>query len=88
MTTLMEVNVARNHLCYCLTESTRDDGSISYGVKVKTTLFGDAEEAAVDDISSEREVAEKFLYMLVDYIVLPSTLTEVAEEYVASNLTV
>ena len=88
MTTLKEINVARNRLCYCLTESTRDDGSISYGVKVRTTLFGETEEAAVDDISSDRGMTEKFLNMLVDYMVLPSTLTEVAQEFVASYFTV
>ncbi|MGN0552386.1 MAG: DUF6514 family protein [Oscillospiraceae bacterium] len=88
MTTLKEINLARNRLCYCLTESTRGDGSRSYGVKVRTTLFGEAEESAVEDISSDREMAEKFFYMLVDYMVLPSTLTEVAEEFVASYFTV
>ncbi len=88
MNTLKTISTAQNRLCYNLTESVRDDGSISYGVNVTTTLFGTSEEAAVEDISSDRQIVEKFVDLLADNLVLPSTLTEVAEEFVASFFTV
>ena len=88
MTTLKTITTAQNRLCYSLTESTRNDGSISYGVKVTTTLFGSAEEASVEDISSDRELVERFAELLADNLVLPSTLVEVSEEFVASFFTV
>lgn len=88
MTILKTINAAQDRLCYSLTESVREDGSVCYGVKVTTTLFGEAESAEVEDISSDRQVAEKFLYMLADNLVLPSTLTEIAEEFVAAFYTV
>ena len=88
MNTLKTIATAQNRLCYSLTESVRDDGSISYGVNVTTTLFGTSEEAAVEDISSDRQIVEKFVDLLADNLVLPSTLTEVAEEFVASFFTV
>ena len=88
MNTLKTIATAQNRLCYSLTESVRDDGSISYGVNVTTTLFCTSEEAAVEDISSDRQIVEKFVDLLADNLVLPSTLTEVAEEFVASFFTV
>lgn len=88
MNTLKTIATAQKRLCYSLTESVREDGSISYGVKAATTLFGTSEEAAVEDISSDRQVVEKFVDLLADNLVLPSTLTEVAEEFVASFFTV
>lgn len=88
MTVLKEINIAQDRLCYCLTESVREDGSVTYGVEVTTTLFGAPEVSAVDDISPDRQFAEKFLNMLADNLVLPSTLKEVAEEFVASYFTV
>lgn len=88
MTTLKTISTAQNRLCYSLTESSREDGSISYGVRVTTTLFGSPEEASVEDVSSEKQLAEKFVDMLADNLVLPSTLSEVAEDFVASFFTV
>lgn len=88
MTTLKTITTAQNRLCYFLTESTRDDGSVSYGVRVTTTLFGSSEEASVEDITSDKQFAERFVDLLADNLVLPSTLSEVAEEFVASLFTV
>lgn len=88
MTTLKEINVARNRLCYCLTENKRDDGSVSYGVRITTTLFGETETAAVEDLSSDKQLTERFLELAADNLVLPSTLTEVAEDYIAALYTV
>lgn len=88
MKTLKTITTAQDRLHYLLTESTREDGSISYGVKVTSTLFGSPEEASVDDISSDMQTAEKFACLLADNLVLPSTLEEIAEEFVASAFTV
>ena len=88
MNTLKTIATAQNRLCYSLTESIREDGSVSYGVKAVTALFGTSEEAAVEDISSDRQIVENFVDLLADNLVLPSTLTEVAEEFVASFFTV
>lgn len=88
MTTLKTITTAQDRLCYSLTESIREDGSISYGARVTTTLFGSSEESAVEDISSDRQTVEKFVELLADNLVLPSTLKEVTEDYVASVFTV
>lgn len=88
LTTLKNITTAQDRLCYSLTESVHENGRISYGVKVTTTLFGSSEVAAVEDISSEKQIVEKFLELLADNLVLPSTLEEIAEDYVASIFTV
>lgn len=88
MTTLKSISTARNRLCYSLTENTREDGSLAYGVRVTTTLFGSSEEAAIEDISSDRQTVESFVELLADNLVLPSVLTDVAEDFVASFFTV
>lgn len=88
MTTLKMISAAQDRLCYCLTESTREDGSLAYGVRVTSTLFGSSEESAVEDISSDRQTVENFAELLADNLVLPSTLAEVAEDFVASFFTV
>ncbi len=82
------LTVANEHLRYILTAGNRPDGSTAYGVKVISTLFGEEEQAAVYDITSDKASAEKFLALLADNTVLPSTLTEIAEDYVASCFTV
>lgn len=88
MKILKEVETARGRLRYYLTESVRSDGIIVYGVKSVTTLFGEREEASVPDISSNKETAERFVELIADNIVLPSTLAEIAEEYISAKTTV
>lgn len=88
MNVIREISTAGNRLVYRLTEDELDDGARRYGVSVSTTLFGKLEEAAVTDISSCRSDAERFLLLAADNSVLPSTLCEIAEEYVAACYTV
>jgi hypothetical protein len=63
--------------------SEEDNGGVFYGVSVLSTLFGEPEEAAVRDISSDYDYAERFFLLIADNTVLPSTLKEIAEEYIA-----
>lgn len=88
MKVIREISTAGNRLVYRLTEDELDDGDRRYGVSVLTTLFGEPEEAEVRDISSCREDAERFLLLAADNAVLPSTLGEVAEDYIAACYTV
>lgn len=88
MNVIKEISTAGNRLVYRLTEDELDDGARRYGVSVSTTLFGEMEEAAVPDISSCRSDAERFLLLAADNSVLPSTLAEVAEDYIAACYTV
>lgn len=87
-TEVKTLSIAHERLKYILTEGKRPDGTIAYGVKVISTLFGDEEQAAVFDITSDKCNAEEFLELLADNTVLPSTLSEIAEDYVASSFTV
>lgn len=82
------LTVANGRLHYILTAGNRPDDTTAYGVKVISSLFGEEEQAAVHDITSDKASAEKFLELLADNTVLPSTLTEIAEDYVASYFTV
>lgn len=88
LTEVKTLSIAHEHLRYILTEGKRPNGTIAYGVKVISTLFDDEEQAAVYDITSDKAIAEKFLELLADNTVLPSTLSEIAEDYVASCFTV
>ncbi len=63
-------------------------GTSSYGITVRSEIFGDVEESTVKDISSEKDFSQKLLFVLADNLVLPSTLDEVVEEYIAAAFTV
>lgn len=88
MNVIREISTAGNRLVYRLTEREREDGTRRYGVSVLTTLFGAPEEAAAPDISACRDDAERFLLLAADNSVLPSTLGEIAEDYIAACYTV
>lgn len=88
LTEVKTLSIAHEHLKYILIKGERPDGSIAYGVKVISTLFDEEEQAAVYDITSDKAAAEKFLELLADNTVLPSTLSEISEDYVASYFTV
>lgn len=64
------------------------DGIPHYGISVTSSIFGEPETAAVGDITTETELAERMLSMIADNFVLPSTFSEVVEELVAAELTV
>ncbi len=87
MKILNTVETARGKLVYSLF-SEGAEGSERYGVTVLSWIFGEEESASVHDITSDIDTAGKFLFILADNLVLPSTLSEVAEEYVASLFTV
>ncbi|MDE5577892.1 MAG: hypothetical protein K2J11_10950 [Oscillospiraceae bacterium] len=87
MKVITKVETARGRAAYVLFSETTDSGE-KYGITVRSELFKAPEEATVRDITSEREFAEKLLFVLADNLVLPSTADEVIEEYVAAAFTV
>ena len=65
MKTIRRLETASGRLIYELTESTADYG-ICYGVRVISTLFGEAETAEVTDFSAKFEDAERFFSIIAD----------------------
>ncbi|MCM1329321.1 MAG: DUF6514 family protein [Ruminococcus sp.] len=64
------------------------DGRTHYGISVTSGIFGEPETAAVPDITTEPELAERMFRMIADNFVLPSTFSEVVEELVTAEFTV
>lgn len=87
MKVITQVEAARGRVVYALFSETKD-GTERYGITVRSELFRVAEEAAVRDITSEYDFAERLLFILADNLVLPSTADEVIEEYLAASFTV
>lgn len=88
MNIVTTVEAARGKIRYILFRDSTESGMYSYGITVSSEIFGDAEESTVKDISSEKEFTLKLLFLLADNLVLPSTLDEVVEEYLAAAFTV
>lgn len=86
MKIIEKVEAAKNKVTYTLFSESADSG-VTYGISVRSELFGEPEEASVKDITSEHSFAEKLLFTLADNLVLPSTLDEIVEEYIAAALT-
>ncbi|MCL2055385.1 MAG: DUF6514 family protein [Oscillospiraceae bacterium] len=87
MRLLKELSTAQGRLTYGLTESKL--GNVpTFGITVSTTLFGGEETALVEHITADYDFAEKFFYLLADNTVLPSTLKEIAEEYISAKTAV
>lgn len=87
MKVITQVEAARGKVVYALFSETKD-GTLRYGIKVRSELFRAAEETSVKDITSELGFAERLLFTLADNLVLPSTADEVIEEYLAASFTV
>lgn len=87
MKVITKIETARGKVIYELFCGSAD-GTESYGIKVKSGLFDEAEETVVEDITTELDFARKLLFMMADNLVLPSTADEVIEEYLASAFTV
>ena len=87
MKTINTIETAKGKLLYTLF-SEKNEGPERYGLTVVSTIFGDEETAAVRDITSDYDFAERLAYILADNMVLPSTFPEVVEEYIAAEFTV
>lgn len=87
MKTIKTFEEAKGKLRYELFAEEFDDRP-HYGISVTSSIFGEPETAAVADITTETEFAEKMFRMIADNFVLPSTFSEVVEELVAAELTV
>lgn len=87
MKTINTVETARGKLLYTLFSEEKENTE-RYGITVRSGIFGDHESATVRDITSDYASAEKLLFLLADDLVLPSTFTEVVEEYIAAEFTV
>lgn len=87
MKTVNSIETAKGKLNYTLF-SEENNGTETYGITVMSSVFGENESSTVKDITSDREFAEKIMYVLADNLVLPSTLSEIVEEYVAAEFTV
>lgn len=89
MNIVTRAETAKGKVVYTLfSEPSADSEKDTYGITVRSELFGEPEEASVKDITTRREQAEKLLFVLADNLVLPSTLGEIIEEYVSASLTV
>ncbi|MCX4255367.1 MAG: DUF6514 family protein [Oscillospiraceae bacterium] len=87
MKVITQTETARGKVVYELFSETTES-TVRYGIKVRSDLFGETEEAVVKDITSELDFARKLLFMLADNLVLPSTADEVIEEFLAASFTV
>lgn len=87
MSTVKRIETAKGKLIYVIF-STTVNGKIEYGIQVTSKIFESTEIASVSRITSDLEFAEKLLALLADNLVLPSTLSEVVEDYVAAAFTV
>ncbi len=87
MKVITQIETARGKVVYELFSETTES-TVRYGIKVRSDLFGETEEAVVKDITSELDFARKLLFMLADNLVLPSTADEVIEEFLAASFTV
>lgn len=87
MKVITQIETARGKVVYELFSETTES-NVRYGIKVRSDLFGETEEAVVKDITSELDFARKLIFMLADNLVLPSTADEVIEEFLAASFTV
>lgn len=87
MSTVKRIETAKGKVIYVIF-STTVNGKIEYGIQVTSKIFESTEIASVSRITSDLEFAEKLLALLADNLVLPSTLSEVVEDYVAAAFTV
>lgn len=87
MKTINTIETAKGKLLYTLF-SEESDGTERYGITAMSKIFGDEETATVRDITTDHISAEKLAVLLADNLVLPSTLSEVVEEYIAAEFTV
>ncbi len=54
-----------------------------YGVSVLSTLFGQERITCIDELTTRKDVADEFFEMCVRNLVLPSTLKDIAEDYIS-----
>ncbi len=87
MKTVNTVETAKGKLTYTVF-SEETDGSEHYGIAVSSGIFGETETAAVHDITTDIGFAEELVFLLADNLVLPSTLSEVVQEYIAEKFTI
>ena len=87
MKTIKTIETACGRLCYSLTETVTENGK-SYGITIRTTLFGEEEIQSVNDISGDIDKMEQFIEVLAENNVLPCTLKDIAEDYIAAEYTV
>ena len=87
MKVITQVEAARGKVVYALF-SEKTDGTVRYGITIRSELFKAAEETSVRDITSELDFAQKLLFILADNLVLPSTADEVIVEYLSASFTV
>ncbi len=87
MNIIEKIESAKGRVTYTLF-SEPSNNMAAYGINVCTELFGESETASIRDITSDSAFAKKLLYLLADNLVLPSTLDEVVEEYLAASFTV
>lgn len=84
MKTIKTIETACGRLCYSLTETVTEYGK-TYGITIRTTLFGEEEIQSVNDISGDIDKMEQFITVLAENNVLPCTLKDIAEDYIAAE---
>ena len=83
MKTENEIRIANGRLIYRVVKDKNSLGKTSYGISVSTTLFGEEETETVTDISTDHNTVYEFMLILADNIVLPSTLNDIVNDYLA-----
>ncbi|MCM1024559.1 MAG: DUF6514 family protein [Prevotella sp.] len=86
MKAITNVEAAKGKVVYTLFSEETDE-TVTYGIRVRSELFGTPETSEIKDITPEFEFAGKLLFLLADNLVLPSTAEEVVEEYLAAAAT-
>ena len=79
-----EISIAGGRRKYRLI-SEETEGGISDGAEIVCTLFGVEETARVYDLTYDRAAAARFVYLLADNAVLPCSLEDIAEDYIAAD---
>ncbi len=84
MKQLRNDSILNGKVTYQLFETQSGDCK-NYSIKISSTLFDLPETSTVSDITTNIKLAEKFYGMLADCSVLPSTLHEVTEDFLAAT---
>lgn len=54
-----------------------------YGIEINSTLFGDEEIGTIEDVSTDFELMTNLFELLMENLVLPSTMKDIIHDYIA-----
>ncbi len=86
--TLREEVVGRGHIVYKITKTNAVIESLPvcvYGIEIISTLFSETEVCSINDISTKFEVVNELFELVVQNMVLPCTLQDIAYDFLVSK---